>query len=339
MLYFWAKDRRSFGIPVGSDASRILSEAVFLNIDRRMAESGITFVRYVDDYRIFAKTRLEAHKALEKLTLLLSEEGLTPNSRKTDIYQILSEDELSYIDDVATESEHEAIDLEEKITEIKRTRVSGRSSISRVYREPGKDALKKIQETPKADILNAVNEAEEHAYESKLKLAMKYFLYADQDVAIIQACLERRVTSIFYICDALTKESDKISDDTAKCIVQTVLHGYDWQKAPYPLQIPVLKLAASPKFADSALISHIVDSQLQSDNMLFFREAITLGYHTLDRHRLRSLSVDVFENVPSFVQRAIYSAVKVSNKLSDDESRPLCRNMKQHSDDWFIERM
>ena len=90
MLLSWAGDRRSFGVPVGSDASRILSEAVLLNVDRTLKSRDIVFVRYVDDFRIFAETRAEALKSIEILTSLLAEEGLSLNSRKTDISEIVN---------------------------------------------------------------------------------------------------------------------------------------------------------------------------------------------------------------------------------------------------------
>lgn len=70
--------------------------------------------------------------------------------------------------------------------------------------------------------------------------------------------------------------------------------------------------------------------------MLFFREAIQLGSPCLDRARLRKLAMDVFENVPDFVRRAIYCAISNHDSLSADEKRPLLKNMEQHAEDWFI---
>lgn len=114
MLYFWSGDRRSYGVPVGSDASRIISEAVLVDIDRKLKESNIVFVRYVDDYRLFAKTRADAYKALQILTTLLADEGLTINGKKTFIYEILDSEETIENEEKTKYAEHEPIDENKK---------------------------------------------------------------------------------------------------------------------------------------------------------------------------------------------------------------------------------
>lgn len=189
VLFFWAGDRRSFGIPVGSDASRVLAEAILLNVDRKMIDAGITFVRYVDDYRIFADSKAKALSYVADLTTLLAEEGLTLNSKKTDIFQIIEPTEVAALANRFADGEHEVIDLDEKI-EIKRlVRISGRSSISKFYREPGKEALKKIKLLSKQDIVEKIVSCSDTQYEDHLKLSVKYFVYADQDVTILRAAL------------------------------------------------------------------------------------------------------------------------------------------------------
>lgn len=339
MLLFWAGDRRSFGIPVGSDASRILSEAVLLNVDKKLIEQGVVFVRYVDDFRIFADTRAEALKAIEVLTTLLADEGLSLNSRKTDIFQIVDAEEIALFTNKFAGGEHETIDLEEKV-EVKRAiHVSGRATISRFYREPGQEALKKIKNIPKQKLISDFLSAEEFDVENKIKLLVKYFVYADQDVNILRTLLERKITSIFYISDALVKENKKFDED--KCVeIREVLFGeFDWLKCAYPLQVPVLRISANLSFREPKFVRAIVDGQLQTDSMLFYREAISLGYPCLDRARLLTLAMEVYENVPDFVRRAIYYAVLNHEDLGDDEKRPLLKNMKQSVDDWFIDHL
>lgn len=339
VLFFWAGDRRSFGIPVGSDASRVLAEAILMNVDQKMIEAGITFVRYVDDYRIFADTKAAALKSVAFLTTLLAEEGLTLNSKKTDIFQIIEPTEVAALANRFADGEHEVIDLDEKI-EIKRlVRVSGRSSISKFYREPGKEALKKIKLLPKQEIIEKIVNCSDAQYEDHLKLSVKYFVYADHDTMILRAVLARRLTSVIYISDALIKERDKFTEDVRNSIRAVVFDEIDWFECAYPLQVPVLRLAACPAFFEPRYANQIVDRHLQSDSLLFFREAISLGYPCLDRARIRALATSVFGGVPAFLQRAIFCAVKRHDGLSDDEKRPLLKNMKQHSADWFVDRI
>ena len=339
ILLFWAGDRRSFGVPVGSDASRILSEAVLLNVDEKLRDSNITFIRYVDDFRIFAKTRASALKAVQTLTDLLSDEGLSLNSKKTEIYRIADADEIAQVANHFAGGEHELINLDEKIEVVRAIRVSGRSSVSRFYREPGKDTLKKIQAMSKHEIIKSFNEASDFDIEQQIKLVVKYFVYADQDVTLLARLIDRKITSIYYIVDALIKEVGKFSPEKCDEIKLSVFEAVEWLSCAYPLQVPILRLSGSASFSDPRFVYSIVDNHRHSDNMLFYREAISLGSSCLDRARLRRLAMEIFQNVPVLVRRAIYHAIKNHGALSEDEKRPLIRNMRQHEDDWFISRL
>ena len=76
----------SYGLPVGSNPSRLLAELVIDDIDRSLLSDGVTFCRFVDDYRIFCDSPQEAHERLAGLAnLLLQTHGLTLNHQKTDV--------------------------------------------------------------------------------------------------------------------------------------------------------------------------------------------------------------------------------------------------------------
>lgn len=76
----------SYGLPVGGPAARLLSELLLNRIDRLLANEGILYCRFVDDFNIFAKTREEAYRHLITLSdLLLSNEGLSLQKTKTKI--------------------------------------------------------------------------------------------------------------------------------------------------------------------------------------------------------------------------------------------------------------
>lgn len=211
ILLFWSGDRRSFGVPVGSDASRILSEAVLIDVDKKLKASGINFVRYVDDYRIFCDCRASSLHAIQFLTTLLSEEGLALNSKKTLIFRIADDEEAANLANQFAPGEHEGINLDEKIEIRKLEHLSGRSSISKYYREPGKDAVKKLSMLSKSDLLKNIEDANDSNFEQLCKMAVKYFIYVDQDVAILISLIRKRITAVFYISDALCKESEKLT--------------------------------------------------------------------------------------------------------------------------------
>lgn len=77
---------KSYGLPIGGDASRILAELVLNNTDRLLLINGIKFKRFVDDIHIFCKTIEEAHSNLNFLAMkLMRNEGLSLQKHKTQI--------------------------------------------------------------------------------------------------------------------------------------------------------------------------------------------------------------------------------------------------------------
>lgn len=81
--------RDSYGIPVGPYASRLLGEAILIDVDATLQSQGVNFVRWVDDYNIFCKTEYEAQSVLFALgEWLFTKHGLTLQSAKTKILPI-----------------------------------------------------------------------------------------------------------------------------------------------------------------------------------------------------------------------------------------------------------
>lgn len=75
--------KRSFGLPVGGQAARILAE-LFLNyVDNALSAAGVNWHRYVDDYVLIAANTGDAYRALGKLSQLLLDYGLSLNKSKT----------------------------------------------------------------------------------------------------------------------------------------------------------------------------------------------------------------------------------------------------------------
>jgi len=81
--------RDSYGIPVGPYASRLLAEALLIDVDTQLDTSSVEFVRWVDDFVIFAKSEHEAQSILFTLgEWLYTRHGLTLQSAKTQIITI-----------------------------------------------------------------------------------------------------------------------------------------------------------------------------------------------------------------------------------------------------------
>jgi len=79
----------SYGIPVGSAASRLIAEVTLSDIDQLLLSEGTSYVRYSDDFRIFCKSEAEAYKYLTLIARsLIENHGLTLQQNKTKIIPI-----------------------------------------------------------------------------------------------------------------------------------------------------------------------------------------------------------------------------------------------------------
>ena len=76
----------SYGIPVGPIASRILGEAILIDVDEALSGEGFKVVRWVDDFSIFCASESEARRGLFFLAEWLYEHhGLTLQPFKTKV--------------------------------------------------------------------------------------------------------------------------------------------------------------------------------------------------------------------------------------------------------------
>lgn len=75
--------RRSFGLPVGGQAARVLAELFLSYVDRALSAAGVNWHRYVDDYILIANNTAEAYRALGVISQSLLDYGLSLNKSKT----------------------------------------------------------------------------------------------------------------------------------------------------------------------------------------------------------------------------------------------------------------
>ncbi len=102
-------ERNSYGIPVGPYASRILGEAVLIDVDAFLKSNGIDYVRWVDDYNVFCRSEFLAQSALFELAeWLFSNHGLTLQSAKTKILPVprFNDEVLSKPEESLTDRDH-----------------------------------------------------------------------------------------------------------------------------------------------------------------------------------------------------------------------------------------
>jgi hypothetical protein len=90
------------GIPQGPIASNFLAEAFFLPVDIDLTKSDCTYIRYVDDIRLFGKTENEVRQTAIMLEQQCRHRGLIPQSKKFEIKKLKSpEDAMGALPSIA----------------------------------------------------------------------------------------------------------------------------------------------------------------------------------------------------------------------------------------------
>ena len=110
-------DGNSYGIPVGPYASRVLGEAVLIDVDAHLQSKGIDYVRWVDDYNIFSRSEYLAQSTVFELAeWLFANHGLTLQSSKTKILPA-----SRYISEVISTPEENLTDRDKVISLLRET--------------------------------------------------------------------------------------------------------------------------------------------------------------------------------------------------------------------------
>lgn len=82
----WSPRNQSYGLPIGTDASRLVAELAIDDVDRLLRSNRIKFCRWVDDYRLFCKSKKDAYRSLFILAESLHKShGLSLQPNKTRI--------------------------------------------------------------------------------------------------------------------------------------------------------------------------------------------------------------------------------------------------------------
>jgi excisionase family DNA binding protein len=71
------------GLPQGPNASRVLGNFYFIQVDEVMLEAGYTYYRYMDDVRILTQNKADAVAGMRLFEHACRDRGLTPSGAKT----------------------------------------------------------------------------------------------------------------------------------------------------------------------------------------------------------------------------------------------------------------
>lgn len=221
---------RSFGLPIGGPAARILSEITINQIDRLLRGARIDFTRFADDFHLFAKTREEAYR----YTILLSEklfenQGLSLQKSKT---RIMTASEFRTTSPVRP-PEEKAPELEGK--EIADAHERSRQLLSFSLRfDPysptaHEDYEKLKDEIKQFDILGLLKEelakSRVHiALSRKIISAIRYLEGKTRDDAVLSITNNSDVLYPIYSSALIMMDQvfDELSEDTQKEIIKKI---------------------------------------------------------------------------------------------------------------------
>ena len=79
------KNNETNGILIGPYTSRIISEIIMARIDKILTEENYIFTRYVDDFKLYFRTEVEAIESVPIIERIVNEYGLNLNTAKTKI--------------------------------------------------------------------------------------------------------------------------------------------------------------------------------------------------------------------------------------------------------------
>ena len=323
LLLYWSR-KDSYGLPIGGNASRILAEAVLIDIDDYLCSEGIEFVRYVDDFRLFAPNLVTAQKWLGMLTARLFGQGLLLNASKTHFY-------------AATAVEREEVpapDSAERILEDFIAKSGKYRTIPRLYKKPSTEKFEafKIVDIP-TEISN-LEEAPIAEFSSIQKILIAILAKQEfTNLSKIDFFLMRCVYSVDYVIDMLQKNSQDIPEDVRRDITSNLerllnsafFRNLDW----YEYKIICL-LGTDPYFSKRALINYVRDatretsplSTLTALELLFDRvtrtDALTIRewYDRCGEWEKRRIMKIVASSMPTEEAKAWFRSIRANVGLN-----------------------
>jgi hypothetical protein len=339
LLIYWA-GRNSYGLPVGGDASRILAEASLIGVDNFLLTKKINFVRFVDDYRIFAGSYAEAHSHLHNLIEALDREGLFLNTSKTVFFDI-DEVEHEEIDESAKPAllEFDAIDEAESIVTKKSVKVGYVSRIVKSYRYPGKEKIEALQRNNLAELLSIMNSIPFERAEDKIREFVQSFIYqGGVGVDFLVQLVERYIHSLTYVVDALIKESDRIPSTQRLAIRDACVEYYARNSLSPYYRLIILRLIAHPSYLSESFLGRFLDDIKLDDSVVILREFCCRIRDVASRDLLNRL-LKMYERNSTVVRRAIFEVYTSSEKILPGEKKAWVKNVNVSESDPYIKAL
>lgn len=330
LLLFWA-NRDSYSLPVGGNASRILAEAALLSVDDYLISHGISFCRFVDDYRFFAPDIKSAHAWLTLFVERLFLEGLSINPAKTSL------------EDVSTRLKNPLPKVPVDQAKIKQRRDADATRLIVGYTGTVPTKFRELSEKESAELrgedlsesiksLKSKVVAQPNDIRRLLRILVAQRAYAE--LSVLPEVLDRFPQFTPMIVDLLVKKTDDVPDMTRSLLrdyFQTKLTNAE--KIPEYILISIVRLLGSKGYECKASLLDLFRN-LKRNAGSFIGRCIIDGIRGLAcRNDVLEIR-QYFNRADVWERRAIIRLV--DTHLSEEEKRPWLKNVKVHmTDDLF----
>lgn len=346
LLLFWS-NRDSYGLPVGSNASRILAEAALLEVDNYLVSQKIDFCRFVDDYRIFAKDAITAHHYLSLLIERLSKEGLFLNINKTKVKDVSMQFHIENNGNL--EEKEVAVSLEnEDIPKVKisEEELKNKFSISKIIRGYSGLIPTKFRELTNSEKEKFSKENENELIEN---LKEQILIEPKEIIKLIKVIVAKNVFHLTkeipnilekfpqflpYITDVLLKYQNMISDDVCNSIKYDLSQWFEKENVPEYILVNLTRFFKGGKFEDKDTLLKYFRNLKRNAGDYIGRALLEALENKINRGEMLEIK-DYYIRADLWEKRQI---LKMAGKiLSKGEKRPFFKDVSIHSTDLLTE--
>ena len=336
LLLYWS-NRDSYGLPVGSNASRILVEASLIEVDNYLISQKIDFCRFVDDYRLFAKDTATAHHWLSLLVEKLNKEGLFLNTNKTKIKDVSHLNNKNFNKE-NTEKQKSSITKEIKLkNDFKEDKIFPK--IIRGYSGLIPTKFKEMT-TSEKEILKLKNEREllkeiknSIIIEPKEIINIIKVIVAQEKYELFEDfpfILEKFPQFLPYFVSVLIKHQDVIKSSTCLAIKENFYPWFEKENLPEYILIYLIRLFKEIKFQDKDTLFKYFRNLKRNAGHYIGRALLEALENTLTRGELLEIR-DYYTRADLLEKRQILKMV--GKILSEGEKRPFFKDVAIHSSD------
>jgi len=335
LLLFWS-NRNSYGLPIGSNASRILAEASLIPIDKFLISHNIDFCRFVDDYRLFAPDSQTAHYWLTLLIERLSQEGLMINQYKTSIEEIkplLIKSPIQIIQDELTNMT-ESFDEAEKSIEMYEGGYSGDVPLKFVkLTDEQKDKKKKLNEIELFNNLHKELVIEPSHFESfcnVIQLKSKFEMFKH-----IPDLLEKYPQFTPYSVDLLIQTANEIPIEIRDLIKSKFINWLNRRDLlPEYIIVSIIRLLSSHGFKDVEQLWKMYQGISMNSSVYLTRSLLESLENSCNRQKVKEIQ-NYYSRATNWDKRQIIKLVKKHLESGEKDAWFKLIKLKEY-DDLFI---